>query len=103
MTNNVIALFLCFYTITLVNVIIPDLGLSIDLCLPKPSDFQMIQLRQLFLVGSPCQIAKKLNVSVTGLPGNERRRLRYAYEVSEVQYISLYILQSNSVSYTYFP
>ncbi|CAH8536978.1 unnamed protein product [Schistosoma intercalatum] len=65
----------------ILNVIIPDLGLSIDLCLPKPSDFQMIQLRQLFLVGSPCQIAKKLNVSVTGLPGNERRRLRYAYEI----------------------
>ncbi|XP_018651171.1 putative atp-dependent RNA helicase [Schistosoma mansoni] len=65
----------------ILNVIIPDLGLSIDLCLPKPSDFQLIQLRQLFLVGSPCQIAKKLSVSVTGLPGNERRRLRYAYEI----------------------
>ncbi|CAI2728237.1 unnamed protein product [Schistosoma spindalis] len=65
----------------ILNVIIPDLGLSIDLCLPKPSDFQIIQLRQLFLVGSPCQIAKKLSVSVTGLPGNERRRLRYAYEI----------------------
>ncbi|CAH8499195.1 unnamed protein product [Schistosoma turkestanicum] len=65
----------------ILNVIIPDLGLSIDLCLPKPSDFQMNQLRQLFLVGSPCQIAKKLNVPVTGLPGSERRRLRYAYEI----------------------
>ncbi|CAH8557546.1 unnamed protein product [Heterobilharzia americana] len=65
----------------ILNVIIPDLGLTIDLCLPRPSDSQIIQLRQLFLVGSPCHIAKKLNVSVSGLPGNERRRLRYAYEI----------------------
>ncbi|CAH8532293.1 unnamed protein product [Heterobilharzia americana] len=43
----------------ILNVIIPDLGLTIDLCLPDP----------------------KLNVSVSGLPGNERRRLRYAYEI----------------------
>nr|CAH8849074.1 unnamed protein product [Trichobilharzia regenti] len=65
----------------ILNVIIPDLGLAIDLCLPRPTDSQIIQLRQLFLVGSPCQIAKKLSVCVTGLPPNERRRLRYAYEI----------------------
>ncbi|KAH8878085.1 putative ATP-dependent RNA helicase DHX37 [Schistosoma japonicum] len=65
----------------ILNAVIPDLDLSIDLCLSKPSNSQIIQLRQLFLVGSPCQIAKKLNVSVNGLPGNERRRLRYAYEI----------------------
>ncbi|KAA3673940.1 ATP-dependent RNA helicase DHX37/DHR1 [Paragonimus westermani] len=59
----------------------PDLCLGLDLVLPRPTLNQVNQLRQLFLVGSPCNVASKFDVPVEGLSAKDRRRLRFAYKV----------------------
>ncbi|KAF7256569.1 hypothetical protein EG68_06346 [Paragonimus skrjabini miyazakii] len=59
----------------------PDLCLGLDLVLPRPTPNQVNQLRQLFLVGSPCNVGSKFDVPVEGLPAKDRRRLRFAYKV----------------------
>ncbi|OON17889.1 helicase protein, partial [Opisthorchis viverrini] len=68
----------------ILNANIPDLCLTLDLVLPRPTGDQINQLRQLFLVGSPCHVASKFDVPVDGLPAKDRRRLRYAYKVPGV-------------------
>lgn len=67
--------------ICLVNANLPNSDLTVDPSLPRPTSLQINQLRQLFLVGSPCNVARKLSVPLSGLPTTDRRRLRYAYEV----------------------
>ncbi|KAG5445960.1 ATP-dependent RNA helicase dhx37, variant 2 [Clonorchis sinensis] len=68
----------------ILNANVPDLCLTLDLVLPRPTGDQINQLRQLFLVGSPCHVASKFDVTVEGLPAKDRRRLRYAYKVPGV-------------------
>ncbi|TGZ64850.1 hypothetical protein CRM22_006147 [Opisthorchis felineus] len=68
----------------ILNANVPDLCLTLDLVLPRPTGDQINQLRQLFLVGSPCHVASKFDVPVEGLPAKDRRRLRYAYKVPGV-------------------
>lgn len=65
----------------ILNANVPGLNLTVNPNLPRPNHSQVTQLRQLFLVGSPCHIARKLDISILGLPAKERRRLRYAYEI----------------------
>ncbi|CAH8624766.1 unnamed protein product [Dicrocoelium dendriticum] len=69
----------------ILNSNIPDLGLSLDLVLPRPTTLQFSQLRQLFLVGSPCHVASKFGAPVEGVPAKDRRRLRFAYKVPGVR------------------
>uniref|UniRef100_A0A0X3QAR2 RNA helicase n=1 Tax=Schistocephalus solidus TaxID=70667 RepID=A0A0X3QAR2_SCHSO len=65
----------------ILNANVPDLNLTVDPSLPKPTPAQVESLRQLFLVGSACHLATKFDVPVEGLPTKDRRRLRYAYKV----------------------
>ncbi|BHF66707.1 ATP-dependent RNA helicase dhx37 [Sparganum proliferum] len=65
----------------ILNANVPDLNLTVDPSLPKPTPAQVESLRQLFLVGSACHLATKFDVPVEGLPAKDRRRLRYAYKV----------------------
>uniref|UniRef100_A0A183ARI6 Helicase C-terminal domain-containing protein n=1 Tax=Echinostoma caproni TaxID=27848 RepID=A0A183ARI6_9TREM len=69
----------------ILNANIPDLGLALDLTLPRPTPDQVQQLRQLFLVGSPCHLATKFDLPVEGLPAKDRKRLRHAYRVPGVR------------------
>ncbi|VDN39645.1 unnamed protein product, partial [Dibothriocephalus latus] len=64
----------------ILNANVPDLNLTVDPALPKPTPAQVESLRQLFLVGSACHLATKFDVPVEGLPTKDRRRLRYAYK-----------------------
>ncbi|THD22867.1 ATP dependent RNA helicase DHX37 [Fasciola hepatica] len=68
----------------ILNANIPGLCLKLDPVLPRPTPDQVQQLRQLFLVGSPCHLATKFDVPVEGLPAKDRKRLRYAYRVPGV-------------------
>lgn len=69
----------------ILNSNVPNLGLPLDLVLPRPTSTQFNQLRQLFLVGSPCHVASKFDAPVEGLPAKDRRRLRFAYKVPGVR------------------
>ncbi|CAL8084537.1 unnamed protein product [Calicophoron daubneyi] len=69
----------------ILNANVPDLNLALDPVLARPTPDQVQQLRQLFLVGSPCHVASIFDVPVEGLPAKERRRLRHAYRVPGIR------------------
>ena len=76
--------FIEIYHLFSVNANVQDLNLELDPALPKPTALQVEQLRQLFLVGSACNLAAKYDLPVDGLPAKDRRRLKHAYNVNIV-------------------